>query len=241
MKSSLLIILSSFLFALKINFYTFTLKQNYTEYFNSKVIDKDKNKFFDIKGIGISLKNNLIKYTFEYAKGIAYYEDDTQINPLKIKEKNVYLINTFLSFGNPFSIDIGFRCWNRGKSEYEGDYNEKYYWPYAGISLTYKFYLNKLIFHPLFSYQKAINPKLKIFLGNSPTINLGKTTGYKIEFPLFYKRKNYNFFIFYRYQYWHINRSALHTLTLNKTNFLFFEPESKTKNQYIGIGLSINF
>ena len=236
------IFLGSILFAMDITPYFFSVKENYKEYINKKIADRDYNSFFDLSGIGIKLKQNFFKAYLEYAYGDAIYDgayqDGTKI---KAKENEVYIINALISIGNPLSIDLGYRFWNRGKSNYEGDYEEEYYWPYLGLSLNYNFYFYNLSFKPILSYQYAIDPKLKILLGSNPTLDLGNTRGYKIELPIYYKIKNLKIFAFYRYQYWHINSSKTYNLNIYNQIIPIFEPESKTKNQYIGVGLSYVF
>ena len=236
------IFLSSFLFAMNITPYFFSVKENYKEYIKGKIIDKDYNALFDMSGIGIKLTKSFFKASIEYAYGNAIYDGADQNNQkIKAKENDVYIINALISLGDPLSIDLGYRFWNRGKSAYEGDYGEEYYWSYVGLSLNYKFYFCNFIFEPTFSYQYAIDPKLKILLGNNPTLDLGDTRGYKIELPFYYKINNIDIFGFYRYQYWHINKSNVYLLRVENQSFPIFEPESKTKNQYIGVGLSYKF
>ena len=235
--------LATYLFSFEINTYFLTLKENYKEYANSQIIDRDYSNFNELTGLGISLEDKFIKGKLEFVTGNATYDGSTQNgNKVKVTENNVYLINGYFSFGNPLSIDIGYRFWNRGKSGYEGDYEEEYYWPYIGISLENKFSINNLIFRPLLSYQKAINPKLKILLGNNPILDLGNTTGFKVELPFYYKvDKSVKIFLFYRYQYWHINASKVYNITINGETYPIFEPESETRNQYLGVGLNFSF
>ena len=236
------IFLTSILFAMDITPYFFSVKENYKEYYKGVIIDRDYNSFFDLSGVGIKVTNNLLKASLEYASGDAIYDGATQNGTkLKVKENNIYIINALVSFRKPLSIDLGYRFWNRGKSAYEGDYGEKYYWSYIGASLSYRFNLYNFSFEPLISYQYAIDPKLKILIGNNPTIDLGDTRGYKVEFPIYLKLRNLEFFAFYRYQYWHINASNVYLININNQLFPIFEPESKTRNQYIGAGLNFSF
>lgn len=230
------------LFAMDFNPYFFSVKENYKEYISGVIVDKDYNSFFDLYGIGIKVKQNIFKFSLEYAYGNAIYDGANQTgNKIKAKENNVYIINSLLSIGKLLSFDLGYRYWDRGSSNYEGDYEEKYYWPYIGISFNYNYNIKNFSFKPIFSYQYAIDPKLKILLGNNPTIDLGNTIGYKIEFPIYYQFKNFKFYAFYRYQYWHINASNTYILKLNNQEYPIFEPESETINQYLGVGLNFNF
>ena len=236
------IFLAISLFAMDINPYFFSVKENYKEYINGINIDKDSNSLFDINGVGIKFKESIFKGKIEYAYGEATYNGATQSgNKVKVKETEVYLINALFSVGYPLSFDLGYRFWDRGKSDYQGDYEEKYYWPYIGISLNYDFNLYNFSFKPLLSYQRAFNPKLKILIGNNPTLDLGTTKGYKIELPIYYRVNNLSFFAFYRFQYWHVDASNIYILKLNNQNYPIFEPESETRNQYVGVGLNFSF
>jgi len=91
-------------------------------------------------------------------------------------------------------------------------------------------------------YKYAISPKIKIYLANNPILNLGKTTGIETQINISKKiNYNYTFGFFYRYSYWHINKSNSIRIVYNNTFYSIFEPESKTKNQYIGIYLEKSF
>lgn len=232
----------NFIFAFEIKPYFFSVKENYKEYISNKVIDRDYNNFCDLSGAGIYLKQNFFKLNFEYAYGNATYKGADQTGKkLKAKERNVYLINSLLSVGKYIYFDLGYRFWDRGKSNYGGDYEEQYIWPYVGLSFNYNFYFSRFSVEPLIAYQNAFNPKLKILAGNTPDIKLGHTYGMKFELPLTYKIDNFMFFAFYRFQYWHIKASGIYNLILNNYKYPVFEPKSETKNQYIGIGLKYSF
>jgi hypothetical protein len=74
MKKLLLIVMIVFSYA-STEFYTYSLKLNYKEYVNGKVIDRDYSKLGDILGIGI-------KYTNHYV--VDYYLKQAVSNQLHI-------------------------------------------------------------------------------------------------------------------------------------------------------------
>ena len=242
MKKISLFFLTTTLFSMQTQMYYFFMKENYKEYFKNRVIDRDYSSFSDMQGIGFKMKYKLLKAKLEILTGNAIYDGSTQSGKkLKVKIDNNSLLNLLLSFGKNINLDLGYRLWNRGKSNFSGDYEEQYYWPYIGVSINYKINSNNLTFIPSIAYEKAINPKLTILIGNNPTLDLGNTNGYNIELPLFYKINDFQIFCFYRYEYWHIKPSKLYPLRILDKSYFIFEPESKTRNQYIGIGLNFSF
>jgi hypothetical protein len=222
------------------------LKLNYKEYIKGNVIDKDYNNFGDIFGIGVKYSNNKYFYYYikgEFSNGSSFYDGaDWNGNKLKSKQNGFYLFNLETGIGKYLNFFLGYREWNRGKSNIDGDYDEIYYWSYFGMKYSCEFIFNKFYFYPEAGYEMAINPKLKIKMGNNPILNLGDTTGGFIELPVYYKY-NRNIFIkiFYKFEYWYIEKSNSAILILDNKKYEIFEPESITQNQYFGIGISFSF
>jgi len=229
------------------DFYTYSIKMDYKEYVNGSVIDRDYTDFGDLIGIGYKFEKLKGKYSYfikgEFAYGSSYYEGATWGGePVYAKQDDVYILNIEGGFGfRYFNFILGYREWQRGKSDNPGDYNEIYYWPYLGVRYRYEFYFENIAFMPEISYQTAISPKMKAELGNEPTLELGDTDGIRVELPLIVKKDNLYFKFFYRYQYWHINRSDTEILILNGDIYEIYEPESLTRNQYFGIGMLFKF
>lgn len=228
------------------DFYTYTIKLDYREYVNGKVIDRDYSSFGDILGIGVKYFNkSYLDYYLkaEIASGESIYEGATWGGePIKNKQKGLYLLTLEGGFGSRYFYFFGgYREWNRGKSANAWDYDEVYYWGYFGIKYSYPFVFQKIIFIPEAGYKLAINPQMKVKLSNEPVLDLGSTDGGFIELPIFVKYENVYLKFFYRYQYWHINRSKTQVLILNGNKYLIFEPESITENQYLGIGVVWKF
>ena len=241
-----LVFIGAFLFGFS-DFYTYTIKMNYKEYSSGRVLDKDYTDFGDLIGIGYKFEKFEGRYSYflktEFAYGSSYYKGATWGGkPLSTKQEDVYIINFEGGLGlRYFNFILGYREWNRGKSNNPGDYNEKYYWPYFGIRYRYEFYFEKLAFLPEISYQNAISPKIKVELGNQPVLDLGETSGMKVEIPFVFRKDNLYFKVFYRYQYWHINRSDSGLLRINGKVYEIYEPESETINQYLGAGILWKF
>jgi hypothetical protein len=235
------------LYAAKINVYTYSLLLNYDEYVNSKRVDGDSSSFGKIVGVGVRYEDKLsyadMFFNFEISGGESTYDGmDMQGNELKTKQKGFSLLDGEIGIGKRyFYVLYGYRRWNRGKSSYEGDYDEVYYWSYFGAMLTYGVKVEGISFNPSFSIKKAINPTLKVKLGNEPLLELGSTYGYSLNLPVEYKLDRFSLFMFYKYSYWHIKASNPVPIVLDGGIYPIYEPESKTKNQYIGFGVSYKF
>jgi hypothetical protein len=245
MKKLLIVLFSVWIYA-NTEFYTYSIKLNYKEYVNGNVIDKDYSHFGNILGLGIKYSDIYIFNYYlkgEISGGKSYYiGEDIGGNPVTAEQNDFYLFNLEAGVGKYFYFLAGYREWNRGKSNNPGDYDEKYYWSYLGFKYTYKFDFNKFYFYPEAGYTFAIDPKIKVKLGNEPVLNLGNTTGGFVEAPFYYKyNNNIEIKIFYKYEYWHINESNIDYLIINNNKYPIFEPESITENQYIGIGVIIKF
>jgi len=247
-KIVFMLILALNLFAYSnIEVYTFGMKLNYKEYSNSKVIDRDYSGFNDIFGIGIKYETGFERFYFnsniEYAAGDSIYDGSTWNGvSIKVKQTGLYFFNAKAALGyREISFHIGYREWQRGSGNYSGDYKEIYYWPYVGVVLRKKVGNSKIYFFPQVAYNHGINPKLKVELGNNPILDLGDTYGGYIEMPLYFKIERFKFDIFYRFEYWHIHKSKPALLVTSNGVSSIYEPESITKNQYIGVGVEFSF
>jgi len=237
-----------FLYADNIDYYFFSVKENYKEYYGGYVIDRDYNSFGDLNGIGVKFTKNYyfseLYFITEAAYGISIYNEVYQDGTfITDKQKNVQIYNLKAGVcSRGYLLELGYRFWNRGKSNLEGDYNEQYYWPYIAAGVRYKFKFSTITIDYYLKYNYAIFPKLKVYLGNNPTLDLGETNGIETQLEINKKINfDYSVGIFYRLSYWHINKSNSKTVTINNQSYQIFEPESKTKNQYIGIYLQKSF
>ena len=246
MKKLFLIIFSVLIYANSLEYYLFSINMDYREFDqNGAYLDGDSCGFGKLNGIGIkysATKNISYFLKIEYANGKTHYDGSTWGGtPLSLTKKNVYIWNLeggIKPINNPMYLSIGYRYWNRGKSDYQGDYDEQYYWPYMGIGYFYVVKLNKIFFTSDLAYQYAINPKINVHLGSGTTLNLGYTSGLKFQLKAFYPYSdNIMLSFMYRYQFWHINRSESGSIILDGSNTQIVEPESFTRNQYLGIGV----
>jgi len=262
MKKILFFIISgSFLLANTIEFSLNSLKLNYKEYILGKVIDSENSSFNELYGINIKFEKQIGKFilnsNLEYNRGKTIYSGSSwEGNHISFKEKNVYIYN--LNFINKYNLfenntktgngkiyilgGVGYRFWNRGTSDYDGDYNEQYKWTYYLLGGEIEDQFNSFDIALQAYYQQAFNPKMKAYLGNGVTYNLGKTYGYRISLPIKYKlESNYGIVFTYVYDYWKINKSNTQNVNLNNKTIATYEPDSQTKNQYLNIGFYFNY
>lgn len=246
MKKIILFFLALFLYANDIQYYLLAVKVNYKEYDDSgKFLDGESSSYSDMKGIGIRYEAKERFYYFlkgEYVYGSTVYDGATwDGTPLSEKTNNVYIYNLqagLYPFKNPYYISLGYRFWNRGKSDDPGDYDEEYYWKYISSGLNYKFNVSGIVFTADVEYQYALNPQLKAYLGNGVKLNLGVTDGIKALIKTDYKiKQNISISFMFKYQIWHINRSASSTVILDNQEVPVHEPESYTLNRYLGLGI----
>jgi len=237
-----------FLYADNLSSYFFTIKENYKEHYNGYLIDRDYNSFLDLKGIGIKYVQNFnnlkIYYITEAAYGNSIYDGAYQDGtPIKVKQNDVQLYNLKIGLNiKEYIFEIGYRFWNRGNSYTIGDYDEQYYWYYIVSGLNYKINFNSFSIESMVKYNYAFSPKLKVYLGNNPTLHLGTTTGLEAQLEI-NKKINYSYSIgiFYRVTSWHIEESKPEIITIDNEEYEIFEPESYTLNQYIGISIQKSF
>jgi len=174
----------------------------------------------------LNLQKRIAFYITIYLKvGSLLYKDKTKLGTGKI-----YPV-----------IGFGYRFWNRGKSNYIGDYDEEYSWKYFLIGSVFDIDINKYNFGLNIQYQKGIDAKLKAYIFNGLTFKL-KTKGYKIEVPLKIKLdKNSGIALKYVYDYWKITDSSQTIIVIDNTGYILHEPNSKTKNNSLSIGFYYNF
>ncbi len=244
----LLFVIYPKLHAQSLNLYTYTLLLDYREYQNGSVIDRDSSHMGQILGVGVKYRKRINEYlyffaTIEGSAGSSSYNGSTwNGEPLENTQNGFYLFNTNAAVGNRYLfLMFGYREWNRGKSNYAGDYDEVYYWPYWGVKYEYPLFGENFAFIPQVSYLAAINPQMKANLGNKPVLDLGYTDSRIFELPLFLYFNTLSIELFYRYEVWHINPSSPVTLILDSKSYTIYEPESYTRNQYVGAGVVWKF
>ena len=240
-----------FAYDTSINYYMFGVDMNYEEYYGSQWLDGDYSDYSDLKGIGIKYSSNYFKscplfLKGEFIKGSSEYIGSTwDGDDLKLNKDNVYIYNIEIGafpLNTPCYLSIGQRVWNRGKSDYPGDYDEKYYWKYVNMGFYYTFNFESFSFSSDISYQHALSPKLDADLGSGTTLNLGTTTGYKVQIQAMYNfSSDLSVGLMYRYQMWHINVSDPGVIIYDNQEIPVVEPESYTRNRYFGASLIYKF
>jgi len=256
------VVISGFLMADSLEVSLSGLKFNYKEYSSSgNVLDSESSSFNNLYGINVRYSKEIGKFilnpNFEYNRGTTHYNGSTWGGTsLSLTEHNVYLYNlnligkyslfddnTKLGTGKLYVLGgVGYRLWNRGTSDYNGDYDEQYKWPYflVGGEINDRFHSINIALQAY--YQQAINPKMKSYLGSGATYNLGKTYGYRVSIPIKYALKtNYGIVFRYIYDYWKISKSDIQNINLYNKTIATYEPDSKTKNQYINVGFYYNY
>jgi opacity protein-like surface antigen len=215
--------------------------------------DSERAKFGKINGFEIETRSNGYVSTgtrFYQDGSISYHSGDTEYvgayqggnyGDLTATTKNK-LIEASYKLG--FAIDVidnasigahvgaGMRVWDRKLS----DGNEEVYaWSnwIVGTKADWKA-TKELIVSATADYQKAVNPKMySSRIGEK--FDLGDTSGYKLGLHANYKlSQNLSVETDYVYDYWKINKS-------NTVDGMWVEPDSKTKNQYLKLGLAYKF
>ncbi len=231
----LVLFIAVFLYS-DVGVYFYTIKMNYEEFINSSLLDKDSTYLFDLNGIMVKYYNVRYFLNMEFAYGKSIYQGKTwNGKDLRLIQKNVSIFNMKGAYflNKKFYLLAGYRMWSRGKSDYEGDYNEVYYWSYIGIG---KFFRVRNLTASI-EYQYAINPKLRVLLGNGALLRLGETNGLSGEIRYSFLINDIVWEIFYRCWMWSIERSDISQLMLKNSSYYIYEPSSFTINQYFGIGI----
>jgi len=231
----------------QLNIQLSTSSYKYQEYQNNKVLDKETANH--LTNLAISYKKQFSSTSYfqlsvNYLYGNSKYEGSTwDGTSLSYTTNNSYLLNTLSNFEfNIYkyhfytlntNLGIGYRLWARGYNENDpNDYREYYKWFYSSIGLNNIIQLNHNITSNIsIKYNHAINPTLKVILGNNPTLNLGDTYGkeFGINFKFKYPSKRQGFILGYKYTYWKSNKSNETTLVLNGDNIQIYEPNSDSK------------
>ena len=258
-KLLVLTLTSSILFSFETEILFSAIKFNYVEKENGKFLDSETCNYSKYAGIIFSVTK---KSDFFYNIGIEYNKGETTYTgstwggtPLKLTKENSFLYNIYSKVGYLLYEDktnlgtgkiypvigIGYRFWNRGKSNYIGDYDEEYSWKYFLIGSIFDIDMKKYSFGLNIQYQQGIDAKLKAYLFNGLDFKL-KTKGYRIEIPLKIKLdKDYGIALKYIYDYWKVTDSSKEIIGVGNENYIVYEPNSETKNNYLSIGFYYNF
>jgi opacity protein-like surface antigen len=219
-------------------------------------LDSEKAKLGKINGFEIEARSNGYVSTdtrFYQDGGISYHSGDTEYvgsyqggnygdvtNTTKNKLIEAsYKLGLAIDIIDNASIGahvgVGTRIWDR---ELDDENKEVYTWSNWIVGTKADWRATKeLIISATADYQKAVNQKMySSYLGE--TFNLGDTSGYKLGLHANYKlSQNLSVETDYVYDYWKINKSN----TVDIGGAVAWEPDSKTKNQYLKLGLAYKF
>ena len=233
------------------------LKMDYTEYGNGgEYLDSQKSAIVGVEVLyGIELGDGLdtynggdssrVEFSGNYLKGksdydgflfnastgvrVSTYKSTTD---MEIVEAKIRYIETKSTSNYDVGIftSLGYRYWKRDMSGDPYGYLEEYKWAFGDIGLKVGIYDGNWKMEFIGAYQRAFKPTLYAGTNGGMSFDLGTTDGYNIEIPLKYNiADGYDVEVAYEYDYWEIGKSN----TVNG----FYEPDSKTKNQVIKIGL----
>lgn len=141
-----------------------------------------------------------------------------------------------LALANPWNLTIpvrggiGYRGWYRDLNAY----SEYYDWGYATVGIGVQYSPNNRLNLGIdVDYQKAFFARMSETL-NGHHFDLKNVYGYSITTPLRYTlNDHYSFIAQYRYEMWNINHSEIIGG--------FYEPDSRTKNHIVSVGVSYRY
>lgn len=247
------IVCSIALFADGVSIKTTSLSFDYLETENGTKLDSERNDHGDFTGVEIGyykgldsgyLSKDYFAGKIVYSRGLtrytgSYVGSGGSYGDVVTTTKNV-LIESSLEYGRSILItpelSLGGQCgilhraWKRQLPGNTEDY-EWLGWS-GGVRANYK--INPtLIVSMLYDYQKAIDPNMYAS-STSTNYPLGGVDGHKMTLRSEYQYDRFFVLQFdYVYDYWNIVRSD----TING----WYEPDSKTKNNYLKIGIVHKF
>lgn len=231
------------------------LDMNYVERSQSgSFLDSEKSDFRDIVGIDLGYKvvvgdgdgganESALAFSLGYLNGESAYDGSLQSKgssvstPYQSKTK-MTIIEPKIRWeettkGDAYDVGIftslGYRYWKRDLEGQYG-YTEEYSWSYIDTGIKALFHDKNWHIGFEVAYIRAFQPKLYASLDSGTTFDLGITDGYYYKIPLLYDiSKALSFELSYRFERWDIEAS-------DRVNG-YYEPQSKTKNKKISIGL----
>ncbi|MDD3465596.1 MAG: hypothetical protein PHE67_00485 [Campylobacterales bacterium] len=232
-----------------------SVKYDYMETSDSgQNLDSERTGFGKINGFDISIRSNdyvSTKSRFFNSVDFSYHGGNTQYigsyqggkyGDLTTTSKNkIYELE--YKFGGAMSvtnnvtlganIGAGLRNWQRSLAD--GNV-ETYYWSNWILGLRSDYSpTDRLMVSATADWQKAVNPKM-YSTGAGATFDLGDTGGYKLGLHTNYKLNNrLSVEGDYEYDFWKIGKSNMVNIG---GSTVAWEPDSKTKNHVIKLGLA---
>jgi len=142
-----------------------------------------------------------------------------------------------LPVANPWNLTIpirggvGYRGWYRNLNAY----SEYYDWGYVTVGTGVQYSPNSRLNLGIdVDYQKAFSAGMRRSWYTETYFDLKNVYGYSITTPLRYTlNEHYSFIAQYRYEMWNINHSEIISG--------FYEPDSRTKNHIVSVGVSYRY
>lgn len=236
------------------------INMDYMETSGGTNLDSEKANYGDIKGIEISIRGGgyqrsgaryINELSFSQNSGNSAYVGSLLYSPNgkygdiysstsnKISEIN-YKIGATFPVSRDFSVGgqlfTGVRDWKRDLND--GNI-ETYFWGSYGLGGIVELGLfSGVTFSVTADLQKAYKPTMNSTSIGS-TFTLGKTDGYKVGLHWVGNiSQRIAFEMDYIYDYWNISRS---NSVSDGSGYVYYEPDSKTNNQYIKAGFVFSF
>lgn len=239
------------------------LNMNYIEYdSNGAFLDSEKSSLNEIYGVDASLTFPLSQRVNTNLYG-SYHSGSTVYNgstwggtSVSVTHEDVSIITMEgtidydlikKSNGTPLSFKVktgvGYREWDRGLSNHIGDYNEVYSWAYGIIGTSVSYDISKVLNVGFgFDYKKSFYGNMDVNLDSKFKIPLDDIDGMTFTIPVEYKvSKSFSLVTEAKYEIWNIAKSDLTTVRIGGINASVYEPESETKNTYLGLKAKFSF
>lgn len=235
-----------------------SVKYDYMETGNSgQNLDSERADFGKINGFDLSVRSDgynsantrlFQSANFSYHGGnteyVGSYQGGTYGDITRTTKNKLYEFSYLLGGAKAITNDValganvgaGMRSWQRSLAD--GNV-ETYYWSNWIIGARADWQpIQHLTLSATADWQKAVNPKM-YSTGVGSKFDLGDTSGYKIGAHANYKlTQSLALECDYIYDYWKINKSNIVDIG---GGTVVWEPDSKTKNQYLKIGLAYRF
>jgi hypothetical protein len=252
-------ILSSFLSADEFKISATFLSMDYVESArDGSFLDSEKSDFNEISGLELGYKfifetghgganESALEVLVDYVQGQSKYDgflqsggaliskyetktDNRIIEPsirwIESKKSNAYDVSIFVS--------LGYRDWVRDMSSDVYGIKETYKWAYGGIGMNFMFHDGDWHIGLEGDYKKAFLATMNAEFNGGMDFDLGDTWGYSVKVPLIWDvSEAISFELSYKYDTWEIGASNVVQG--------YYEPDSKTKNEIIKLGLVLKW
>jgi hypothetical protein len=248
-------LLSSLSYADEFKISTAFLSMDYVETSkNGTFLDSEKSDFNEIAGLELGYKfifenghgganESALELLVEYVQGESRYDgflqsggviiskyetktDNRIIEPcmrwIETKKSDAYDVSVFVS--------LGYRDWVRDMSSDIYGIKETYRWAYGGVGMNLMFHDENWHIGLQGDYKKAFLATMNAEFNGGMDFDLGDTWGYSVKVPLIWDiSQAVSFELSYKHDTWEIGASNVVQG--------YYEPDSKTNNEIIKLGL----